>query len=55
MLHYHANERPEPLWRQVREMAIPDTLAHKMELFRQTGRLALDGPTCSRTTAGWPC
>jgi tryptophan halogenase len=40
VLHYHANERPEPLWRQVREMAIPDTLAHKMALFRETGRLA---------------
>lgn len=44
VLHYHANERTDaPLWRQVREMPIPDTLAHKMELFRETGRLASMG------------
>jgi tryptophan halogenase len=44
VLHYHANERTDsPLWRQVREMPIPDSLAHKMELFRQTGRLASMG------------
>jgi tryptophan halogenase len=43
VLHYHANERTDPLWRQVREMAIPDSLAHKMELFRRTGRLASMG------------
>ncbi len=54
VLHYHANERPEPLWRQVREMAIPDTLAHKMELFRQTGRLASMGHDVFQDR-GWPC
>jgi tryptophan halogenase len=44
VLHYHANERTDsPLWEHVREMPIPDTLAHKMELFRQTGRLASMG------------
>lgn len=33
-LHYHANERPGPLWEHARTMALPDTLAHKIELFR---------------------
>ena len=37
--HYVANERPEPFWRQCREMAIPDTLAGKIELFRSHGRV----------------
>jgi tryptophan halogenase len=39
VLHYLANERDEPFWRQCREMAIPDTLAQKIELFRSHGRL----------------
>ncbi|MDR7099972.1 tryptophan halogenase [Lysobacter niabensis] len=39
VLHYIANERPGPFWRQCREMAIPDTLAAKIELFRSHGRL----------------
>jgi len=39
VLHYLANERPGPFWQQCREMAIPDTLAAKIELFRSHGRL----------------
>jgi tryptophan 7-halogenase len=38
VLHYQANERSEPFWRHCREMAIPDTLADKIELFRSHGR-----------------
>jgi tryptophan halogenase len=38
ILHYHANTRDEPLWRECRAMKIPDTLAHKMELFASCGR-----------------
>ena len=39
VLHYHANGRDEPFWRGCREMAIPDSLRRRMELFRANGRL----------------
>jgi tryptophan halogenase len=36
--HYHANRRVgQPLWDRLRHMAIPDSLRHKMELFRTRG------------------
>jgi tryptophan halogenase len=39
VLHYTANARHgEPLWDHVRNMALPDSLAHKIELFRSSGR-----------------
>jgi tryptophan halogenase len=39
ILHYFANNRPEPFWKQMREMELPDTLRHKIELFREHGRV----------------
>jgi tryptophan halogenase len=39
ILHYHANERAEPFWQQMRAMDVPDTLKHKLELFREHGRM----------------
>ncbi len=40
ILHYHANERDDSrFWIDVREMEIPDTLAHKMAMFRASGRI----------------
>jgi tryptophan halogenase len=39
ILHYHANGRDEPFWRQLRAMAVPDSLAHKLALFRANGRI----------------
>jgi tryptophan halogenase len=39
ILHYWANERTGPFWEHVRNMEIPDALRHKIELFRQHGRV----------------
>jgi len=39
VLHYWANQRAEPFWRDCRERAIPTELARKVELFRARGRL----------------
>ena len=40
ILHYHATRRDDsPFWRQVRTMPIPDSLAEKLALFREKGRL----------------
>jgi tryptophan halogenase len=37
ILHYHANNRVgEPFWDACRHMSIPDSLAHRIELFRET-------------------
>ena len=40
VLHYKATARDDtPFWRRCREMAIPDTLAQKMEIFRAGARI----------------
>jgi len=39
VLHYCANERDGEFWRQCREMALPDTLANKLEVFRANGHI----------------
>jgi tryptophan halogenase len=40
ILHYAATRRDDtPFWRHVRTMALPDTLAHKIALFREKGRI----------------
>jgi tryptophan halogenase len=38
VLHYYANERPEPFWRECREMQIPPELQANIDLFRDSGR-----------------
>jgi tryptophan halogenase len=41
ILHYHATTRDDSsFWNHVRTMAIPDSLKEKLELFRETGRVA---------------
>ena len=43
VLHYKATERDDtPYWRDCRDMAIPDSLAHRLELFRETGMVFPD-------------
>ncbi|HTG39488.1 tryptophan halogenase family protein [Sphingomonas sp.] len=40
ILHYKATDRRDsPFWRQCAAMDVPDTLAQKMQLFRETGRV----------------
>ena len=39
ILHYHATRRTGPLWDHVRSMDVPDTLKHKLELFREHARV----------------
>lgn len=41
ILHYKLNRRSEPLWQQVREMPIPETLAEKIEVFTASGDVKL--------------
>jgi len=39
ILHYHATQRTGSFWDHVRSMDVPDTLKHKIELFREHGRV----------------
>lgn len=38
ILHYHANQRAEPLWQHTRAMPVPESLTHKIKLFQNRGR-----------------
>ena len=52
ILHYVANDRTEPFWRDCRTAAMPDSLAHRIELFRARGKVArFDGQLFS--DASW--
>ena len=42
ILHYHLNQRDEPMWRDVRNMALPPELAHRIQMFRDRAH-ALQG------------
>ncbi|MGY3266212.1 tryptophan halogenase family protein [Lysobacter sp. HA35] len=39
ILHYHANNRSDAFWRECREMSVPASLQHRIDLFRETGRV----------------
>ena len=41
ILHYCLSRRSEPLWRHCREMALPDTLAARIELWKASGKISL--------------
>ncbi len=43
ILHYKANQRQEPFWRQCAAMSIPDHLQQTLELFMDSGRFFRDG------------
>ncbi|WP_020209779.1 tryptophan halogenase family protein [Gilvimarinus chinensis] len=43
VLHYRLTERSDsPFWQHCRTMSVPDSLAHRMEQFQQTGRFFLE-------------
>jgi len=45
ILHYKLNRRDDSeFWRHCREMPVPDRLAHQIELFKSTGRVAIFDP-----------
>ena len=35
ILHYHANQRDEPMWQQCRQMEVPDSLAIRLRAWRE--------------------
>lgn len=40
ILHYHVTERTDtPFWRHCRTMEIPESLEHRIKLFKETGRV----------------
>ncbi len=40
ILHYHVTNRDDtPFWQYCRTMEVPESLAHRIELFKQTGRV----------------
>jgi tryptophan halogenase len=40
ILHYVANERTEPFWRECRSVPMPESLEHRIELFKARGKVA---------------
>jgi tryptophan halogenase len=40
ILHYIANERSEPFWKDRRAVALPENLQHRIELFKSRGKVA---------------
>lgn len=52
ILHYYANGRDEPFWRMRRDVALPDTLQAKLELYRANGHIFREDEELF-TEAGW--
>jgi tryptophan 7-halogenase len=44
VMHYKVTDRDDtPYWRACREMAVPPTLKHRIDLFRESGRVFREG------------
>jgi len=39
--HYHLSRRPEPLWSACRDMQVPDSLQHKLDVWNASGQIVL--------------
>lgn len=39
--HYYLSRRPEPLWSACRDIEIPDSLRHKLDIWKASGQVAL--------------
>ena len=52
VLHYRATERPEPLWQAVRDQAPPDSLAQKLDLWRDAATIVREHEELF-TEEGW--
>ncbi|MBW8891128.1 MAG: tryptophan 7-halogenase, partial [Burkholderiales bacterium] len=39
--HYYLSRRPEPLWAACRDIEIPDSLRHKLDVWNATGQISL--------------
>lgn len=53
ILHYHATRRNDTeFWNYMRTMSVPDTLRHRIELFRESGMIFLNDSELFRHN-GW--
>ena len=52
ILHYHANDRDEPFWRERREIDLPDTLSAKLALWRENAQIIREHEELF-TEVGW--
>jgi tryptophan 7-halogenase len=49
ILHYHLNDRPEPFWREHAARTVPDSLAARLALFRESAAAYQDSTDLFRT------
>ncbi|HEX7339810.1 MAG TPA: tryptophan halogenase family protein [Rhodanobacteraceae bacterium] len=52
ILHYHANQRDEPMWKDCREMSLPDSLQARIDAWRERAHVWYD-PGDLFTTYSW--
>ena len=51
ILHYHANQRDEPLWKDCREMSVPDSLQLRIDAWRDRAHVWKDQGEFFSTTS----